>query len=142
MQVKSFTKFSAKSIAFGLLGASASVSPSIPAPLCPHEPSPSFHSSTGAKQEITKCILASVPYRMMQRQLRFGEQAGWGQAYGGRNEERVEVVTCNRSTLQLQPPSTLCCNISLITEIATDSSPICELLPPAKSYLLRCGNRR
>jgi hypothetical protein len=37
-------------------------------------------------------------------------------------DERVEVVTCNCSTLQLQPPSTLCYNISLITGIATDSS--------------------
>jgi hypothetical protein len=37
MQVKSFTKFSAKSIGFSLLGASASVSPSTPTLLSKNE---------------------------------------------------------------------------------------------------------
>jgi hypothetical protein len=46
---------------------------------------------------------------------------------GGRAAEtkRESRLTCNYSTLQLQPPSTLCYSISLIGEIATDCFMVC-----------------
>jgi hypothetical protein len=44
---------------------------------------------------------------------------------GGTETKRESRLTCNYSTLQLQPPSTFCYNISLIAGIATDSFAVC-----------------